>query len=256
MLSQAVTTIVYLVNGIFVYAFVGDSEWLRSPISFRLSDGTGKTVSHAFLVFSFGAAAIVDATIFVRLVKAVLQPAAARLFGSRDSTPDTYFDQPASDLEKNEEPPAPESGITCAAWWFLWTAVTMAFAALTAAAVGALNDVIGIAASVIACQTSVSWPGVLSYRLQERSAKRMEECYYHGSGTAPCRCSRAHALRSPRFLLLVVGCFLALVGIYSNAVDLRAHWKRGSSFKLFQCRSADLFSQQKGRRGGKIFSIP
>lgn len=239
-----------------MYAFVGDSEWLRSPISFRLSDGTGKTVSHAFLVFSFGAAALVDATIFVRLVQAMLQPAVAQLFRSRDSNPDTYFDQSVSDLEKNEEFPAPESGVKCAAWWLVWTAVTMAFAALTSAAVGALNDVIGIAASLIACQTSLSWPGVLSYRLHERSAKRQEECYYHGSGTSPCRCSRAHALRSPRFLLLIVGVLLAIVGIYSNAVDLHAHWKRNSSFKLFQCSAADLFSQKKGRRGGKIFEIP
>lgn len=246
----------------FIYSFVGNVSWLRSPISLSLDDGVAKNVCHVFLLLSFALASLVDATIFVRIAQALLQPLASQCFRSSIEAPDNYFEQStdtaeASDLENIKQPPTNSlDGMSPSLWWMVWTVLTMLAAALTTAAIGTLNDLIGIFAAIVACQTSISWPGVISYHLYERSAKRQEECYYHGSGSSPCRCSRAHAIRSPRFLLGVVGGALAIAGMYANSVDIAAHWKREASFKPFACTRSELLTSTRGKRGDRMMHIP
>jgi hypothetical protein len=262
-LSQGISTALYLFNGIFVYSYIGDVTWLRSPISLSLDEGVGKTLCHLFVVLSFASSALVDSTIFVTLAQAFLQPICSRALGMNNKeVSDHFFEQPCLsardtvDLENINENSSSSESWAGSLWWLLWCAVTLFVTAMVTAAIGALNDLIGIIASVIACQCSVGWPGLLYYRMHERSAKRQETCYYHGGGVSPCHCHRAHALRSPRFLLGVFGLGLAIFGIWANSVDIAAHWERSASFKLFACVPDELFSSTHGRRGVKLYSLP
>lgn len=122
-------------------------------------------------------------------------------------------------------------------WWLLWSALTMMAAFLIVKAGGSFEDLPGIVAALIACQTTISWPSVLFYQLYERAKRRSEDCYYHGSGTAPCHCAKKYRLLSPRVLLLVIGVVLGIVGVWGNSVELAAYWKHNKThIEFFGCR--------------------
>lgn len=249
---------------------MGDASWMVSPANLSLKDGLPKKISHALVVAYFSSSLLVDGTCFVKKMDVFLRP---KLTTTGRVGKQKYIDDelsmyaPASatggDLEKGlkgsggsarsgksstrsskqdtdddwSEPKSTASPLVESSWWLLWSTLTMLATFVVVRAVGTLDDVVRIVAALIACQTTITWPSLLFYQLYERSKRRSEDCYYHGSGTAPCHCSRRYRILSPRVLLLALGVFLGIFGVWGNSVDLAAYWKQNKkSFELFGCR--------------------
>lgn len=270
-LSQALSTAVYIFNGFYVYATVGDATWMTSPANLSLNDGVTKNVCLSFLIVYFSISVLVDGTVFLRNVQASVQPSVSLPSDSHDVNAKALKKQRQLELdnEKESEPdeasrqkaasgsfqtasngPATESpakiaGVKGYLSWLLWSSVTMALVALATAAIGDYNNLIGIVAALVATQTSITWPCFFHFWMHERIFERHEECYYHGSGTNPCRCSRRKLMFSPRVWLALLGIAISAVGLWSNAIDLVGNRPKSASIGWFDCRNSPFASVAK-----------
>jgi heme/copper-type cytochrome/quinol oxidase subunit 4 len=256
-LSQGLTTFAYLFTGIFAHAVAGDANWMTSPATLSLDDGPGRDACHALIVICFPTALLVDGTVLVSRVRAHFQPLISAAFGRVAAATGSAAEEGAragapvfrSDPEKlrtmegdtDDGFAAERAGArthwswSIQLWWLLWCGLTMLAATVVATATAAFSKLVGVIAALAACQTSVTWPGALFYQLHERSRRRQEECYYHGNGTSPCRCSRRNGILSLRLVVALLGLVLGVGGVWGNSIDMASRWRGEKPLRLFAC---------------------
>lgn len=256
------TTVIYIFNGLYVYITVGDAAWITSPANLSLDDGVVKDICLSLVVVYFAISVLVDGTVFVRNLQSSFQrettlPQHSDRTKERLKEKENGFDSDIQDAQTTNGvghqdadkevlyDKGPASGtardsrqLERVMSWFMWSSGTMVFVSLTTASIGNYNDLLGIIAALVASQTSITWPCFFYFWMHERISVRHEDCYYHGSGTSPCRCSRRRILLSPRVWLACIGFLIGVGGIWSNVIDLVGRRTTRAAPGWFDCRNS------------------
>ncbi|GAB0492612.1 hypothetical protein MMPV_003880 [Pyropia vietnamensis] len=197
--SQVFLFVVYIAVGATVYATVGSADWLTSPLSLSLSPSTSRAMAitvHSLVILHVTSELVVDGTVFIRAIQRHLQPAihsffirvkhepptipAAAVVGGVDMTssnpvaastgaivpPEPKFVVPPTQVPETrtcQVAPATDWTPPAICWWALWSALTVMVIVLLDLLIPSFDDLIGLAAALIASQTSLAWPVALAW---------------------------------------------------------------------------------------------
>ena len=107
------------------------------------------------------------------------------------------------------------------AWWFLWSAATLLVVAFLSIAISSFDDIIGLTASLIAAQTTVSWPTMFHYF----------EFYYPKEGI---RDWRDYVGAAFDFIIFFAGIYLFVAGTWANSLDIARMYEKAPK-SMFSC---------------------
>lgn len=253
--SQTVIALVYFVNGTYVYNLVGPAPWLKSPINLSMNDSLVKTFCQVFVVAHVSLAISVDGTVFIRSAQREFQPYLIKKFGLPASGLSEYVRSKMDSRERDVEDPqdirlenmdgsiddetdeddkherrlmqAPliasssDWSRPAVVWWLVWSAATLLVVAFLSIAVSSFDDIIGLTASLIASQTTVSWPAMFHF---------IE--FYAQRDTIKDRWDVFAVFFD--VIIFFTGIYLFVAGTWSNAIDIARMYER-SPKSMFSC---------------------
>jgi len=197
--SQIIIALTYVVVPSIVYGMVGDATWLQSPFTLTLPPSAAMNSVLVLIIIHTMMGMSINGIVFVRAFQLRLQPKLQLAFRQR-RTMVSNFESAAENVKID----SPDIWTWSAAlWWGLWSALTALFVYFVDLVIPWFDDIIGLAAALVATQSNIIWPALFDNHL----------FHLQMFPKSPLR------VLFNRFLMMI-GVFLMVLGLFANFYDL------------------------------------